>query len=589
MSYKETERLQALRHLRLLDTAPSEAFDRITRMAAQLFSLPVAAVSLTDHDRQWFKSKFGIAHNTIPRLKAPCSQVAENTDILVIPDFLSNPDYSDSLLASSGIRFYAGAPLVTRDGHGLGALCVLGTEPRSVTPAETAALSDLAAMVMSQIELEHAYGRIDPVSGLANRHQFLEDLQDLTRDASVPRRLVVLVDIGRIEQVSELTRAQGSTAIEAVIAVTARRLEEELGPSRIAYHVGPTQFAFLSPFGVAEGAYLQTLAEHIIQVRSSTQTRFVMTPVVGVVPFVAGDTNPQDVLRMAYSAAQAAHGRDDGVSLYSLSSDADHARRHMLLGDFGRAVETPGELRLVFQPRVGLPDGLCVGLEALLRWDHPELGPVSPGEFIPIVERSTLAGSLTTWVLQATLSHLVGWAKGGVDVPVSVNVTASNLEDPQFIDTLAGLLDRHGVLATALEIEITEGTLMSNAPSAMKTLRALRSMGVRVSIDDFGTGYSSLSYLRSLPIDTVKIDRSFVLGMSGDERDLKLVRSIVSLSQDLGYKVVAEGVETQADAAHLISMGCNEAQGYLFARPMEADQVAGWVLRREAESVSMVA
>lgn len=589
MVCEEAERLQALRHLRLLDTAPSEGFDRITRMAAQIFDLPIAAVSLTDHDRQWFKSKVGIEHDTLPRLKAPCSQVAESADVLIIPDLSSDAYYADSLLASSGIRFYAGAPLVTRDGYGLGALCVLGTEPRPVAPAETAALSDLAAMVMSQIELQHAYGRIDPISGLANRHQFIEDLQDLTRAGVASRRFVVLVDIGRIEQVSELTRAQGPAAVDAIIAVTARRLEAELGPGRIAYHVGPTQFAFLAPIGVAQEAYSKTLADHIQDVRSSTQTRFVMTPVVGVVLFTPGETNPQDILRMAYSAAQTAHGRDDGVSFYSALFDADHARRHMLLNDFGRAIETPGELRLVFQPRVSLPSLRCVGLEALLRWDHPQLGPVSPGEFIPIVERSALAGPLTSWVLDAAMAHMAGWTQKGVPVSVSVNVMTSNLEDSQFSDLVSELLTQHGVPASALEIEITEGTLVGNVPGAMKTLHALRAMGVHVSIDDFGTGYSSLSYLRSLPLDIVKIDQSFVRRMSNDERDRKLVQSIINLSQDLDFKVVAEGVETPTDALELTKMGCDEAQGYLFARPMEADQVAGWILQRGGERVALVA
>lgn len=590
MACQEVARLQALRHLRLLDTAPSEGFDRITRMAAQIFDLPIAAVSLTDHDRQWFKSKVGVQHDTIPRIKAPCSEVAESIEVLVIPDFKQDASYSDSLLAASGIRFYAGAPLVTRDGHGLGALCVLGTEPRSITPSETAALRDLAAMVMSQIELQHAYGRIDPVSGLANRHQFVEDLQDLDPAGDAAgRRLVVLIDIGRTDQVSGLTSAHGSIAIEDIITETARRLEKELGPTRIVYHVGPTQFVFLAPLNVSEEDYLQVVAAYLLDVRSNVETRFVMTPVVGVAPFIAGETDPKDVLRMAYSAAQVAHQSDDGVSLYSSASDADHARRHALLHDFGGALETPGELRLVFQPRINLSNGRCVAAEALLRWDHPKLGPVSPAEFIPIIERSVLAGPLTHWVLQSVVSQLVRWRQEGLSLEVSVNVTAANLEDPQFAGSVTQLLTQYGVAASALEIEITEGTVMGNVPGAMKTLHALRSLGVRVSIDDFGTGYSSLSYLRRLPVDIVKIDQSFVRSMSSEERDRKLVRSIIALSQDLGYGVVAEGVETQTDADHLIAMGCEEAQGYLFARPMEADQVMGWVHAREAFGISLVA
>lgn len=182
MKQDEEARLDALYQLNLLDTAPSATFDRITRMASQIFNLPIAAVSLTDRDRQWFKSRVGVEHTSIPREKAPCAQVAETNEGLVIPDLLADECYANSILAGTGVRFYAGVPLVTREGFGLGSLCVLGAEPRTVSDQEMAGLSDLADMVMSQIEMQHAFGRIDPLSGLPNRTQFLDDLEDLGRD-----------------------------------------------------------------------------------------------------------------------------------------------------------------------------------------------------------------------------------------------------------------------------------------------------------------------------------------------------------------------------------------------------------------------
>ena len=174
--HDEDARLDALHQLNLLDTPASESFDRITRMASHIFGLPISAVSLTDRDRQWFKSRVGVEHGSIPRDRAPCAAVAESTEMLVVPDLLADTRYATSVLAEQGVRFYAGAPLVTREGFGLGALCVLGTEPRAATPAEMTALNDLAQMVMSQIELQHAFGRIGPLSVLPNRPQFLDDL-----------------------------------------------------------------------------------------------------------------------------------------------------------------------------------------------------------------------------------------------------------------------------------------------------------------------------------------------------------------------------------------------------------------------------
>ena len=220
----EEARLDALRRLDLLDTPPSEAFDRITRMAGQVFGLPIAAVSLTDQDRQWYKSSIGLEHSFMPREKAPCAQVAESNDLLVIPDLLEDPCYCHSPLARSGVRFYAGAPLTTREGFGLGAMCVQGLQPRQICASELASLADLAAMVLAQIELRHAFGRLDPLSGLPNRIQFGEDLDDLARERPRgERRLAVLIDLASPEQLDSVVRVMGPGYFDDMIDEAAPR------------------------------------------------------------------------------------------------------------------------------------------------------------------------------------------------------------------------------------------------------------------------------------------------------------------------------------------------------------------------------
>jgi GGDEF domain-containing protein len=257
----EDARLAALRQLNLLDTAPTEAFDRITRMASQLFGLPIAAVSLTDSDRQWFKSRVGVDHCSIPREKAPCAQVAESSQGLVIPDLLLDPCYRDSTLASTGVRFYAGAPLTTREGFCLGSMCVLGPEPRQASESEMASLHDLAAMVMAQIELQHAFGRVDPLSGLPNHNRFIEDLEDLAEDRPArERRFAVLVDVANPEQLGNAMRVMGPSFLNEIIQEAAAAIKSAIGPTRTAYHVAPTQFAFLSPPDVEEQIYVALLA-----------------------------------------------------------------------------------------------------------------------------------------------------------------------------------------------------------------------------------------------------------------------------------------------------------------------------------------
>lgn len=574
----EAARLDALQQLNLLDTPASESFDRITRMAAQIFDLPIAAISLTDCDRQWFKSRIGVVESSLPRSDAPCSEVTETADTLVIPDFVDDPFYADSVLGRQGVRFYAGAPLVTSDGYGLGALCVLGTEPRVATPQELSALTDLAAMVMSQIELQHALGRIDPVSGLPNRTQFLEDLDDLAREHPGELRFAVLVELARSDQVSSLIRALGTTFIDDFVKMAGQTIKTLIGPARNVYHVGITQFAICSDAGHSLEAYLAILDGAIKSTLRASTARFVTTLSAGVVPFTLGTMRSRDVLRAGHSAVQDARLTDGAIGVFSPAMDRPHLRNFDLLRAFGDALEQPGQLRLAYQPRIDLATGQCIGAEALLRWRHPELGDVSPGEFMPVIENTALASATTAWVLDTALAQLRSWHVTGLRIPLAINISAVNLNEDDFATNLQLLLLKHLVPAAMIELELTESAVMEDSGKALLRLEALRAIGVRIAIDDFGTGHSGLAYLQRLPAQVVKIDQSFVRGMGeGNERDRILVRAMISLAHQLGLQVVAEGVETAAVDAALITLGCDEAQGYFYARPLEVAAFAPWI------------
>lgn len=575
--YREVERLAALRELRLLDTPPSESFDRITRMASHAFGLATAAVSLTDLDRQWFKSRVGIDVESMPREGAPCSEVATNGSVLVIPDLALEPEYRDTPLAGSGARFYAGAPLLTRDGLAIGALCVVGSTPRTFSDAETAMLRDMAAMVMAQVELQHAYGRIDPMSGLPNRTQCLDDLNDLVRtEAKGGRRLVVLVDLASPNEINHATRVIGANFLDDLIKEAAAILRSVLGPSRLPYMLGPSQIAFLAPSDVVEAEYLQLLSMMLGAIRQNASSRFVTTVALGVARLEIGVTDPVDVLRFAHCAAQDARDTEGKVSLYSSEQDTLYRRRFDLINAFGQALDEPDQLNLVFQPRIALATDVCVGAEALLRWTHPILGAISPGEFIPLIERTTLAKSTTMWVLNAAMEQLATWRASDRDLVMAVNVSAGNLNEPDFAERVIAVLERHDVPADKLELEITESAIMEDAGRALEQLRKLSATGIRLAIDDFGTGYSSLSYLQLLPIDTVKIDRAFIADCTEGAKQRSLVETMTKLSHDLGFQVVAEGIETQAIANLLLEIGCDEGQGYLLGRPMARDTFERW-------------
>ena len=572
----EAARLGALHDLRLLDTSPSESFDRITRMASQLFDLPISAVSLTDSDRQWFKSRIGVDYMAIPREKAPCAEVAETCRVLVIEDFLSDARYRESPLALSGVRFYAGAPLTTADGYGLGAMCVLGTEPRQATPLEMAALQDLASMVMAQIELQHAFGRLDAISELPNRVQFLEDLEDLARDFVGERRFAVIFDLISVGQLSHATRVMGPAIVDGMIKEAARNLRTIVGAERKAYHVGAAQLACLAPDHLDESGYRKLLVAQSKQLRDVGGRNSIGTPAIGVAPFLLGDLPPTEVLRIAQGAALDARASGKLFEFHSINQDTAFQRSYQLLRDFEEAIKDPRDLHLVYQPRVAAASGRCAGLEALIRWKHPTFGAVSPAEFIPLIEHSALATPMTEWVLVTAMKQLSHWLREGFDVYASVNISAANLRDFDFADTVQRVLSEHDVPASALELEITETAVMTDAEQALAQLGRLAASGVRLAIDDFGTGYSSLSYLQRLPVHVVKIDRSFMRDLDTDPRQLSLVTMMIEMSKHLGYRVVAEGVETQQVVDCLRKTKCDEVQGYFFARPLPAVDFAAW-------------
>ncbi|MDQ1199070.1 EAL domain-containing protein [Agrobacterium sp. SORGH_AS 787] len=579
--HDESARIAALKNLRLLDTMPSENFDRITRLVANYFGLPIAAISLTDVNRQWFKSKVGVEHNEIPRVKAPCAEVAETCAPVVIRDFAADPYYADSTLGNAGIRFYCGVPLLTPKGYGLGALCVLGTEPFEVSDEQVATLSDLAAMVMDQIELQQSLGRIEPSSGLPNRYQLLSDLGDMCTNCNGQSRIISLLDLAQTSQFDRMLRVVGMSHVDGMVEKVARILKQHLGDEAHAYHVAPTQFAFLAPEAVSTGEHEAFLNAIIVSLSAELEFQIAATPSIGFMQFVPGKTEVvEEILRALQSAVQDARDSDKKIAYFSSETDVRHQRNFVIQRDFPRALEDEEQLSLVFQPRIDAMNGGYKSAEVLLRWNHPTLGNVSPGEFIPVIEASAFARPLTQWVVMAALRQLATWNAGGLRIKLSINLSAINLQEGDFIERLNTMLAQYGVACDQIEFELTETAMMLDTTSALDLLNQMTASGIRFSIDDFGTGYSSLAYLQKLPADVVKIDRSFISDLKEGHRERVLVQSMIALSHSLGYEVVAEGVETREEADLLATMGCDELQGYWVSRPLDSNAFLEWLSER---------
>lgn len=569
-----------------MQALPHAGLDRIARLAALALDAPFAAVGLSGGSCLWLVARVGALPPMIPGWTASTATVIEDLD--------TDPVHRCGLLARMGVRFWAGAPILSGDGGVLGVVCVMDTVPRPARAGGVAALHDLAALACSHLDHQVASRSHDLVSGLPGRHQLLEGLDALgpglvpsLASAGVqasPPRVLAVIDLARPDELSHMLHAIGSEALDGMVRDNAASLRRLVGPEMRLFHLTAMQFALLTPPGADAGVLTQQLQQDLPRRDVGRAAAFSTTCTSGLAVITPGEAPAADLLRRAHAALDEARSRRAPVGIYSPDQDSACRRAYTLITDFAAALEEQGSLRLVFQPRLELASGRCVGVEALLRWTHPVLGEVSPGEFVRLIEKTTMARGMMRWVLAASLRQLQAWRELGITLQLSINVSPANLEEPDFALHVLDSLSAAGLPVTALELEVTENALLEEISPAMQQLRTLSSAGVCIAIDDFGTGYSSLSYLQRLPADVVKIDQSFVRGLTRDGVDegrrRTLVTAMIGLSHDLGYRVVAEGIETQTAADALHHLKCDEVQGFLFARPMPSAAFLTWYGQR---------
>jgi EAL domain-containing protein (putative c-di-GMP-specific phosphodiesterase class I) len=307
-------------------------------------------------------------------------------------------------------------------------------------------------------------------------------------------------------------------------------------------------------------------------------------PAMGILLFRLGALPPRDILRRLSGAALTARQSGELFAVYDEGADQTHARSFKLLNNLSEVLKNPHELSLRYQPVVDLNSGLCTGAEALLRWNNKELGDVPPDEFIRLAEGTALMRPLTEWVFNAACAQIALWRSAGSNQRISVNVSARNLEEPDFPERVAAILEKHRVQTHQVLLEFTESALITFIPRARQQLATLKEMGFAVMIDDFGTGHNGLQHLRQLPANGIKIDQSFIKSLRTNQRDQTLVRTMIAMAHDLGYSVVAEGVEDQAAFDLLAEWNCDHAQGYYIARPLLADAFTKWLDTGEAKA-----
>ncbi len=437
----------------------------------------------------------------------------------------------------------------------------------------------VARVLRRQVEENEHLAMHDTLTGLPNRNLFKDRLdQALSRSTRSGHHTGLLfLDLDRFKEVND---ALGHRQGDELIKLIAHRLVSAVRDADSVARLGGDEFAIIVP-DVSNSSTLVVVAERFTELlREPFEINDITVNVEASIGVALYPDHGEDADTLMQHADIAMYAAKDGgldYAFYSAESDSNSPVKLALAGELRRALDNDDELVMYYHPLVDLHTGDVTGVEALIRWNHPTRGFVYPDDFIPLAEQSGLIRPLTLKALDLSLAQCRRWHDQGLDLRVAVNLSARNLREPDLPDRVAALLRRHGVPASHLELEVTESGLLSDPDYANTLLCRLSALGIHLALDDFGTGYSSLSYLKNLPVNQLKIDRSFVNNMSEDATDAMIVRSVIDLAHNLGLNVTAEGVETLTQLDHLANLSCDTIQGYHLTKPLPADEIASWV------------
>lgn len=425
----------------------------------------------------------------------------------------------------------------------------------------------------------------DAQTGMPNRSLLDERLPHLARRAVRKAECLALLNV-RLQRLDKIAQILGPAAMDEVMRTIALRLQENRSADGLLAQLSPEEFALASTDfkDAAEiSAFAQTVRHAIEQPIAVDGKEVFLHAAIGAVIHGVHEQEIAYLLRRARTAARTIDA-EGGFRLYSPDLDRDLAQHVEMEAELHRALERE-EFQLHYQPQINVKSGRVIGVEALLRWQHPQRGLIPPGQFIPLLEESGLMSRVGTWVLKAACRQAREWERQGLPaLRMAVNLSAQQFRLADLVQTVRQALDEAGLDPALLELELTESLILENAEQTIHTMHELKKLGVSLSLDDFGTGYSSLSYLRRYPVDRIKIDQSFVRDMEEHKGSAALVRSILAMAHNLGLETIAEGVETETQLGYLRKQACQEMQGYFFSKPLPGEELTR--LLREGRKLS---
>ncbi len=582
----DERRSRAIQALRSPDESRDDVLRKFVRLASQALGIPGSFISVLDDEYQTVQASHTFNLQRSTREDSLCRHVVDSNTPMVVPDTWHDPRFVRHPLITGApfIRFYAGVPLKTRDNIILGTLCVTDTEPHVFTSDQVITLTLLSTLVMSFLEAWHAAGFVDPVTGLPNRQRLIRDLQYLAVAGDITPRRLVLIDCIDMSRAYELARTMGMGPVESLLKDVATLLPLRLrpAPGEILYTVATGRFALLTrqESRLSAGWVAKQLTG--ISADLGDGLSVALMTHTGEASFITGEMPAQEILRRAVSALHEAIARDVASMCFSEATDTRHTQDFTLMHDLALAIRENKGLWLAYQPKICLHSGKPIGLEALIRWRHPQRGELSPAEFLPFAGQTELLSELTRWVTEQAITRLSRLRDNYIQLPVTINVSSSDFSRSGFADELEEQMIKAKLPVSLLGIECLETERILESPSAMQGLEMLKLRGFGISLDDFGTGYSNISYLRRMPLDVIKLDRSLISEIASDTGSRVIARSIIAMLKDLDYTVLAEGVENAETVNTLTEFGCDQAQGFFYSRPLaEAalDEWLGWRLR----------
>jgi diguanylate cyclase (GGDEF)-like protein len=484
-----------------------------------------------------------------------------------------------------GVVDLIGAPVITAAGEpGYLEVCDRRSDTVTFAEGDRAALESVLTHVNAAIRQQQLLTQIrydadhDRLTGLPNRQRLAAEIDAVLAADPVAARAGLI--LAALDNYTEVTDTLGHAASDELLLVTAGLLREHAPPQALLARMEGEQFAVLLP-----GLSLAATERAARRLREAASSRarvagldLEVTLSIGVAAAPVHGTDAGTLMQRADVALLAASS-SGGVASYHPVLDQQSLRRLQLGTELEQAM-TDGSISVVFQPIIDAQSSDIVAVETLLRWAHPRYGAIPPDDFVHLAEQIGRIGALTDHVLDLALARCRRWLDDDIALSVAVNLSARCLTEPDLVDRVARALQRHGVPGELLTLELTEGSVVSDSVRGSSVLNDLHALGLRLSMDDFGTGYSSLSQLRQLPIDEVKVDKSFVLGMSTSQGESFIARSIIELAHNLGLHVVAEGVEDEVTRNLLAEMGCDKLQGFLVSRPLPEDRLESWLLAR---------